>query len=97
VRIYGRVRTCHVFFRDIDNIVDYSRVTNFEIGPKPISNPKSEILKLDSTTRLEQFNFEISDFGFEMGFRPISSFLFGDCAGQKDGVYILHLLPDVGR
>src|SRR5262249_20121518 len=57
----------------------------FETGRKSISNPKSEIrnLKLDSTRPrgLDQYNlrFRILDFGFEMGFRPISNFPLQRC------------------
>src|SRR5437660_12329406 len=46
---------------------------DFEIGRKPISNPKSEI---ENWTVSEcDVQFKISDFGFEMGFRPISKCL----------------------
>ena len=41
---------------------------NFEIGQKPVSNPKTEI----SNWTVQP---EISDFGFEMGFCPISDCL----------------------
>src|SRR5437660_6138561 len=46
---------------------------DFEIGRKPISNPKSEIANW--TVSECDVQFKISDFGFEMGFRPISKCL----------------------
>src|SRR5262249_11854180 len=48
-------------------------VGKFEIGRKPISNPKAEISNWTDWPLV--FQFKISDFGFEMGFRPISKCL----------------------
>jgi hypothetical protein len=57
---------------------------NFEIGRKPISNPKSEISNwtrtvtppsLKTAGTILGVQSAISDFGFEMGFRPISNSL----------------------
>jgi hypothetical protein len=42
------------------------------------SNPKSEVSNLDDwPLLLSRHSSSIQDFGFEMGFRPISSFPYG--------------------
>jgi hypothetical protein len=55
------------------------KTKNFEIGRKPISNPKSEISNWTAEpcgSGALRVQFKISDFGFEMGFRSISKFPF---------------------
>ena len=69
---------------------------NFEIGRKPISNLKLDNLKLDcrqqdtvgtDVSMSLRVQFQISDFGFEMGFRPISKFPFSRWAACTIALY----------
>src|SRR5262245_59261133 len=46
-----------------------------EIGRKPISKSEIRNVEFDCLAALQLVQFEISDFGPEMGFRPISKFL----------------------
>ena len=66
---------------DSTSLEGFDKGENFEIGRKPISNPKFEIGHAQAWSYQSRrravvgVQFEISDFGFEMGFRPISEFL----------------------
>jgi hypothetical protein len=60
------------------------RILKLDESPSQVRNPKSESgllwprpLKWSPIPKLFESQFEISDFGLEMGFRPISKFLPG--------------------